>query len=280
MRKIEFFKMNGSGNDFILIDNRQNVVENIGLKIEEFVKRICKRGLSIGADGVILIENTNEPDCDFAWQFYNSDGSKASMCGNGSRCAVRFAYLKGIISDTKTTFLTGAGKIYGEIVGINTVKVQLTKPTDYKTIELDNQTMYFINTGVPHLVIFVDDLDAVDVAKLGAKYRYHEAFAPAGTNVNFVKILDNNTIAIRTYERGVESETLACGTGSTASSLISGLVSKANTPIEVHTRSGKVLKVYFQIKDIQSSEPIDIVFLEGDSMLSFVGTMIDEAWDY
>ena len=124
MRKIEFFKMNGSGNDFILIDNREHVVENIGLKTEEFVKRICKRGLSIGADGVILIENTDEPDCDFAWQFYNSDGSIASMCGNGSRCAVRFAYLKGIISDTKTTFLTGAGKIYGEIVGINTVKVQ------------------------------------------------------------------------------------------------------------------------------------------------------------
>ncbi|WP_291493891.1 diaminopimelate epimerase [Desulfurella sp.] len=280
MRKIEFFKMNGSGNDFILIDNREHVVENIGLKTEEFVKRICKRGLSIGADGVILIENTDEPDCDFAWQFYNSDGSIASMCGNGSRCAVRFAYLKGIISDTKTTFLTGAGKIYGEIVGINTVKVQLTRPTDYKTVELDNQTMYFINTGVPHLVIFVDDIEAVDVAKLGAKYRYHEIFAPAGTNVNFVKVLDDNTITIRTYERGVEAETLACGTGATASSLISGLTNKAISPVEVRTRSGKILKVYFQIKDAKSSEPIDMVFLEGDSMLSFVGTMIDEAWDY
>ncbi|MGC8502898.1 diaminopimelate epimerase [Desulfurella sp.] len=280
MRKIEFFKMNGSGNDFILIDNREHVVENIGLKIEDFVKRICKRGLSIGADGVILIENTDEPDCDFAWQFYNSDGSIASMCGNGSRCAVRFAYLKGIINDTKTTFLTGAGKIYGEIVGINTVKVQLTKPTDYKTVELDNQRMYFINTGVPHLVIFVDDIEAVDVEKLGAKYRYHEIFAPAGTNVNFVKVLDDNTIAIRTYERGVEAETLACGTGATASSLISGLTNKAISPVEVRTRSGKILKVYFQIKDNKSSEPIDMVFLEGDSMLSFVGTMIDEAWNY
>lgn len=280
MRKIEFFKMNGSGNDFILIDNRQNIVENIGLKIEDFVKRICKRGLSIGADGVILIENTNEPGCDFAWQFYNNDGSKASMCGNGSRCAVRFAYLKGIISDTKTTFLTGAGKIYGEIVGINTVKVQLTKPTNYKTVDLDNQTMYFINTGVPHLVIFVDDLESVDVAKLGAKYRYHEVFAPSGTNVNFVKVLDSNTIAIRTYERGVEAETLACGTGATASSLISGLTGKTNSPVEAYTRSGKILKVYFQVKDTKSSEPIEMVFLEGDSMLSFVGTMIDEAWDY
>jgi diaminopimelate epimerase len=280
MRKIEFFKMNGSGNDFIVIDNREKIVENIGFKTEEFVKRICKRGLSIGADGVILIENTDEPDCDFAWRFYNSDGSQASMCGNGSRCAVRFAYLKGIINDTKTVFLTGAGKIYGEIVGINTVKVQLTKPTDYKTINLDNQTMYFINTGVPHLVIFVDDLESVDVAGLGAKYRYHEAFAPAGTNVNFVNILDNNTIAIRTYERGVEAETLACGTGATASGLISGLIKNIQTPVEVQTRSGKILKIYFQIKNAQSSEPIDIVFLEGDSMLSFVGTMIDEAWDY
>lgn len=272
--------MNGSGNDFIVIDNREKIVENIGLKMEEFVKRICKRGLSIGADGVILIENTDEAGCDFAWRFYNSDGSQASMCGNGSRCAVRFAYLKGIINDTKTVFLTGAGKIYGEIVGINTVKVQLTKPTDYKTINLDNQTMYFINTGVPHLVIFVDDLENVDVNRLGAKYRYHEAFAPAGTNVNFVNILDNNTIAIRTYERGVEAETLACGTGATASGLISGLVKNVQTPVEVHTRSGKILKVYFQIKNEQSTEPIDIVFLEGDSMLSFVGTMIDEAWDY
>jgi len=280
MRKIEFFKMNGSGNDFIVIDNREKIVENIGIKTEEFVKRICKRGLSIGADGVILIENTDEAGCDFAWRFYNSDGSQASMCGNGSRCAVRFAYLKGIINDTKTVFLTGAGKIYGEIVGINTVKVQLIKPTDYKTINLDNQTMYFINTGVPHLVIFVDDLENVDVNKLGAKYRYHEAFAPAGTNVNFVNILDNNTIAIRTYERGVEAETLACGTGATASGLISGLVKNVQTPVEVETRSGKILKVYFQIKNEQSSEPIDIVFLEGDSMLSFVGTMIDEAWGY
>ena len=280
MRKIEFFKMNGSGNDFIVIDNREKIVENIGFKTEEFVKRICKRGLSIGADGVILIENTDEAGCDFAWRFYNSDGSQASMCGNGSRCAVRFAYLKGIINDTKTVFLTGAGKIYGEIVGINTVKVQLTKPTDYKTINLDNQTMYFINTGVPHLVIFVDDLESVDVAGLGAKYRYHEAFAPAGTNVNFVNILDNNTIAIRTYERGVEAETLACGTGATASGLISGLIKNIQTPVEVQTRSGKILKIYFQIKNAQSSEPIDIVFLEGDSMLSFVGTMIDEAWDY
>jgi len=280
MRKIEFFKMNGSGNDFIVIDNREKIVENIGFKTEEFVKRICKRGLSIGADGVILIENTDESGCDFAWRFYNSDGSQASMCGNGSRCAVRFAYLKGIINDTKTVFLTGAGKIYGEIVGINTVKVQLTKPTDYKTINLDNQTMYFINTGVPHLVIFVDDLESVDVAGLGAKYRYHEVFAPAGTNVNFVNILDNNTIAIRTYERGVEAETLACGTGATASGLISGLIKNIQTPVEVQTRSGKILKVYFQIKNAQSSEPIDIVFLEGDSMLSFVGTMIDEAWDY
>jgi diaminopimelate epimerase len=280
MRKIEFFKMNGSGNDFIVIDNREKIVENIGFKTEEFVKRICKRGLSIGADGVILIENTDEAGCDFAWRFYNSDGSQASMCGNGSRCAVRFAYLKGIINDTKTVFLTGAGKIYGEIVGINTVKVQLTKPTDYKTINLDNQTIYFINTGVPHLVIFVDDLESVDVAGLGAKYRYHEAFAPAGTNVNFVNILDNSTIAIRTYERGVEAETLACGTGATASGLISGLIKNIQTPVEVQTRSGKILKIYFQIKNAQSSEPIDIVFLEGDSMLSFVGTMIDEAWDY
>jgi diaminopimelate epimerase len=280
MRKIEFFKMNGSGNDFIVIYNREKIVENIGFKTEEFVKRICKRGLSIGADGVILIENTDEAGCDFAWRFYNSDGSQASMCGNGSRCAVRFAYLKGIINDTKTVFLTGAGKIYGEIVGINTVKVQLTKPTDYKTINLDNQTMYFINTGVPHLVIFVDDLESVDVAGLGAKYRYHEAFAPAGTNVNFVNILDNSTIAIRTYERGVEAETLACGTGATASGLISGLIKNIQTPVEVQTRSGKILKIYFQIKNAQSSEPIDIVFLEGDSMLSFVGTMIDEAWDY
>jgi diaminopimelate epimerase len=280
MRKIEFFKMNGSGNDFIVIDNREKIIENIGLKTEEFVKRICKRGLSIGADGVILIENTDEPGCDFAWRFYNSDGSQASMCGNGSRCAVRFAYLKGIINDTKTVFLTGAGKIYGEIVGINTVKVQLTKPTDYKTIQLDGQTMYFINTGVPHLVIFVDDLESVDVAGLGPKYRYHEAFAPAGTNVNFVNVLDNNTIAIRTYERGVEAETLACGTGATASGLISGLVKNVQAPVEVQTRSGKILKVYLQIKNAQSNEPIDTVFLEGDSMLSFVGTMIDEAWDY
>ncbi len=278
MKKIPFFKMNGSGNDFIIINNRENVVENtVDISIEEFVRRVCKRRESIGADGLILIEK--DDDCDFRWRFFNSDGSEVEMCGNGSRCAARFAFLNGIAS-LSMKFSTLAGVIEAEITGVNTVKVKLTNPKDYESeIKLEGIDMpaSFINTGVPHVVYFVDNIDIVNVKELGAKTRYHEYFGDEGTNVNFAEVVDESTIKIRTYERGVEDETLACGTGSTAAAVTAVLEGRCESPVDVVTKSGKILKVYVY-KD--GDDGVDRVYLEGDALLTYIGTMIDEAWNY
>ena len=277
MKKIPFFKMNGSGNDFIVINNRENIVGNtVDISIEEFVRRVCKRRESIGADGLILIEKDN--DYDFRWRFFNSDGSEVEMCGNGSRCAARFAFLNGIAS-LSMKFSTLAGVIEAEITGVNTVKVKLTNPKDYESkIKLEGIDMpaSFINTGVPHVVYFVDNIDIVNVKELGAKTRYHDYFGDEGTNVNFAEVVDENTIKIRTYERGVEDETLACGTGSTAAAVIAVLEGKCESPVDVVTRSGKILKVYVY----KNKDSVEKVYLEGDALLSYIGTMIDEAWNY
>ncbi len=278
MRKIPFFKMNGSGNDFIIIDNRENIVaKEIGkLPVENFVQKTCARGVSVGADGLILIENDEKYD--FRWKFFNNDGGEVEMCGNGSRCAARFAYLNQI-APLSMNFVTLAGAIHADITGKDTVKVQLTTPKDYKEIvnlsDVDLKGS-FINTGVPHVVFFVDDVDSIDIKNIGAKVRYHNDFKPAGTNVNFAQIIDKDTIKIRTYERGVEDETLACGTGSTAAALVAALKGYTNTTVSVQTKSNNILKVYADIKDSK----VEKVFLEGDAKLSYIGTMTEEAWSY
>jgi len=277
MKKIPFFKMNGSGNDFIIINNRKNIIEStIDMPVEDFVRKVCSRRESIGADGLILIEK--DENYDFRWRFFNNDGSEVEMCGNGSRCAARFAFLNGIVP-LKMKFLTLAGVIEAEITGINTVKVQLTKPKNYKeelTLEGIDLPASFIDTGVPHVVYFVKNVDEVNVREVGAKTRYHEYFKEEGTNANFAEVVNRNTIKIRTYERGVEDETLACGTGSTAAAVIGVLKGICDSPVAVITRSGKILKVYVY----RTGEEIDRVYLEGDAMLTYIGTMIDEAWNY
>jgi len=278
MKKIPFFKMNGSGNDFIIIDNRENTVaKEIGsIPIENFVQKACARGLSVGADGLILIENDEKYD--FKWKFFNSDGGEVEMCGNGSRCVARFAYLNQI-APLNMNFVTLAGVIHADITGKYTVKVQLTMPKDYEeTVNLSDVDLEgsFINTGVPHVVFFVDDVDNIDIKKIGAKVRYHDYFKPAGTNVNFAQIIDKDTIKIRTYERGVEDETLACGTGSTAAALVAALKGYTNSAVSVQTKSSNILKVYANIKD----NKVEKVFLEGDAKLSYIGTMAEEAWNY
>ena len=277
MKKIPFFKMNGSGNDFIIINNRKNIIEStIDMPVEDFVRKVCSRRESIGADGLILIEK--DENYDFRWRFFNNDGSEVEMCGNGSRCAARFAFLNGIVP-LKMKFLTLAGVIEAEITGINTVKVQLTKPKNYKeelTLEGIDLPASFIDTGVPHVVYFVKNVDEVDVKEIGAKTRYHEYFKEEGTNANFAEVVNRNTVKIRTYERGVEDETLACGTGSTAAAVIGVLKGICDSPVAVITRSGKILKVYVY----RTGGEIDRVYLEGDAMLTYIGTMIDEAWNY
>jgi diaminopimelate epimerase len=260
MEQITFFKMSGSGNDFIIVDNRSKVVAATDL--EHFITRVCRRKLSVGADGFILIENAE--NADFSWQFFNSDGSRAEMCGNGARCAARFAFLNGI-AGPDMTFGTDAGIVHAR-VDDDRAKVKVPDPTDLKTdytLKFQNSslTIASVNTGVPHVVIAVEDFDGVDVQQLGREIRYHQVFAPAGTNVNFVCPQAEGGIEIRTYERGVEGETLACGTGSIAAAIVAAYQTKIPSPVKVLTRSGEHLNIYYKEADGKFYD----VHLEGDA---------------
>ena len=275
---MDFWKLQGSGNDFVVIDDRDGKVEELlkefSLRKEEFVRRVCAFHTGVGADGLILIKNPVNPENSFRWEFFNSDGSEAEMCGNGSRCAVRFAYEKGI-ADKKVSFETLAGVIKAEVLDEGRrVKVQLTSPTEpiEKSLSTEEGRISgtFINTGVPHFVVPVEDIEKINVVKLGRTIRFHEEFKPKGTNVNFVQPIGEDTIKIRTYERGVESETLACGTGATASAIVSylkGLVKKK--PVKVITKSGEVLIIDF-------SEDLKEVFLNGPVKKVFEGRLSEE----
>lgn len=273
MVKIPFYKMSGSGNDFILIDNRDGILSGINLK--EFVSKVCAHRYSVGGDGLIVIEDSKVAD--FNCRLYNADGSRAEMSGNGSRCAARFAGLLGI-AKKEMAFETGAGILRAKVDGYH-VKVGFLPPKDLKlNIKIDIKgekfNGHFINTGVPHLVYFVDDLEHLDIIGIGRVTRYHDIFSPAGTNVDFIKIDSRDMIHIRTYERGVEDETLACGTGSVASAIIASLLRGVSPPVTVKTRSGKELIVYFRRDGDQFSD----ILLEGDAMVVYEGEMWEEAW--
>jgi diaminopimelate epimerase len=271
--KIPFMKMSGSGNDFILIDHRESFLDENHMK--EFTRKVCQRRISVGADGLILIERSEKAD--FKWRFFNADGSEAEMCGNGGRCAARFAWLKGI-AGSNLTFETLAGILSAEVDG-KRVKLELTKPHGLKldgTIHIEEKELTFsrINSGVPHAVIFSQDIERVDVVRMGRMIRYHPHFAPNGTNVNFVRLENGSRLSIRTYERGVEDETLACGTGAVASALIAALKGSVKSPVSIKTRGGEVLLVYFEIK----GEEVEKVFLEGDVHIIYEAEMWEEAY--
>jgi diaminopimelate epimerase len=270
---IEFYKMSGSGNDFILIDNRDGSLA-VG-DVVEFVKSVCERKISVGADGLFLIEKSDRVD--FRWRFYNADGSEAAMCGNGARCAARFAYLSGIAGE-RMSFETGAGIIDAEVRG-DIVKVRLTEPYALvmdDEIRIENTTLFVhsINTGVPHVVHFVRDPDDFDVFNTGRAIRRHEHYKPAGTNANFAAVLDNHTLRVRTYERGVEDETLACGTGSVASALIAARKGLVESPVDVRVQSGETLRIHFE----RTEEGFTKVYLEGNAKVVYQGMLWDEAW--
>jgi len=270
--KIPFFKMSGSGNDFIIIDNRAGRWSHLE---GAFVKAACARTTGIGADGLIFIEPSRT--CDFIWRFYNSDGSQAEMCGNGGRCAARFAVLRGIAGQS-LKFETIAGVVRAEVKGTR-VKIQLPPPASLelkRDIVVDGTPLlvHSVTVGVPHVVQFVEDIEAVAVKALGAKLRFHDMFKPAGTNVNFVITTARNTLKIRTYERGVEDETLACGTGSVASALVACVLGKASSPVSMHTRGGEVLTVYVE----ESNPPFRNVYLEGEATVVCEGDLWDEVY--
>jgi diaminopimelate epimerase len=261
---LEFTKMNGAGNDFVLIDNRS---QKIKLTRDQIV-RICDRHRGVGADGLALLVPCASGKADWAWDFYNNDGSDAAMCGNGARCFARFVE-KATGSNREFTFETGAGIIAASFEG-ERVTVSLTQPQDLKLEEKVNlssgtQPIHSLNTGVPHAVLFVPDADQAMVLELGREIRFHPHFAPKGTNVNFVQRLDAGSIRVRTYERGVEGETLACGTGVTAAALISAKLHQFSSPVKVQVQGGDLLEVSFkqangQFTDVKLTGPADFVF--------------------
>ncbi len=273
MKHIEFFKASGSGNDFIIIDNRNRIIDEKNLK--NFVVNVCRRKMSVGADGLILIEESGLVD--FKWRFFNSDGSQPEMCGNGARCAARFAYLNKI-AGSKMSFETIAGIVSAEVKN-DRVKIKMTDPSDLKTdyiLDLENGpiSLSSVNTGVPHVVIVALNLDDVEVVRLGREIRFHKRYAPSGTNVNFIHQQKDGMIAIRTYERGVEDETLACGTGSVAAAVVTAGKSGIKSPINVMTRSGNSLYIYFKEKEGKIYD----TYLEGDARIIYKGELWEDAW--
>ena len=273
MEPITFFKMSGSGNDFIIVDNRETVVKDTDLP--SFINRICRRKMSVGADGFILIESSDKAD--FKWRFFNSDGSNAEMCGNGARCAARFAYVNGIAGEN-LSFETEAGIVSGQVIG-DQAKVKMPDPVELRmdyNIELKNGlvTVCSVNTGVPHVVVMKDTIEDIDVFELGREIRYHEAFSPAGTNVNFICQQKQGQVAIRTYERGVENETLACGTGSIAAALVTSCKAKWQSPIKLLTRSGEPLTIHFK----KDGSIFSDIYLEGDARIIYSAQLGEDAW--
>jgi diaminopimelate epimerase len=273
MDQVPFAKMSGSGNDFILIDNRSRVLQES--KLAAFIAGVCRRRLSAGADGVILIEASETED--FRWRFFNSDASPAEMCGNGARCAARFAFLQGICG-ARLRFETGAGRVEAQVEGMR-VKVKMPDPQDLRLdlrVDLASGPLAVssVNTGVPHAVVLTDGVEGVDVAGLGREIRFHPQFAPAGTNADFICTESSGGIAIRTYERGVEGETLACGTGAVAGALVAAGKLGLGSPVSVRTAGGERLTVYFENR----SGDYRNVYQEGDARLIYTGVLHPEAW--
>jgi diaminopimelate epimerase len=260
---LSFTKMNGAGNDFVLLDNRSG---SLRLNSDE-IAFLCDRHRGIGGDGVLLLENAAN-GADFRMRYYNSDGGEAEMCGNGARCFARFANkVAGPFSDL--SFETPAGIIRAKLDG-SQVTVNLSPPhglTLNRKLQVHGKefTVHLLNTGVPHVVLIVDDLEATPVSELGKTIRHHEEFRPKGTNVNFVKPIGRGKIAIRTYERGVEAETLACGTGVTAAALIYSRLKSIESPIRIRVLGGDWLEVGFvnvgeDFRDVSLKGPADFAF--------------------
>jgi len=269
-KNVCFHKISAAGNDFVMVDNRK---KQFTRNIPELARKICHRKFSVGADGLILLEDSKSAD--FRMRYYNSDGSTAAMCGNGGRSIARFAHLLGAASK-KMTFETEAGLIKAEILGRN-VRLSLYEPREVRLdfplrVEKREFDVSFIDTGVPHTIVFLNNIEKVDVPSLGRMIRYHREFSPEGTNVDFVQKKDEHTILVRTYERGVEDETLACGTGVTASAIVAGLKKLVKPPVNCITKGGDTLTVSYAINDAADFlSPVSNVCLEGPAEVSFVG---------
>jgi diaminopimelate epimerase len=268
--KIWFTKMSGAGNDFVVIDNRSRQIRN-GPRAARI---LCDRRWGIGADGLLLLEKSRKAD--YRMMYYNADGSYGGMCGNGGRCIARYAVLNGIAS--RNHRLEALKHIYAARVEGSEVKLTMKEPVGLdlkRKIRLHGKpiNVSFVNTGSPHAVVFCDALGrgralrSIDVVDLGNEIRHHAAFKPSGTNANFVEQAGGNSIRVRTYERGVEAETMACGTGSIACAIVASRLWKLHPPIVVVPESGKKLRVDFN----DDGTRISNVRLSGPAVISFYG---------
>lgn len=263
--RIPFWKMHGASNDFILVDDR---ALSFPVSDSKWIAALCARRTGIGAEGLILIQPSRAAH--FRMRFFNPDGSEVEMCGNGARCVARLAFDLGV-APAQMQFETIAG-IVGASVRGEQVTLNMTEPKDWRlnrTIQLDNRTLsyHFVNSGVPHVVVRVENLDNTPVERWGRAIRYHADFAPAGTNANFVALAGPDLLRIRTYERGVEGETLACGTGIVASGLIAARLGWARLPVRLQAASGDILEVNGRL----SNDTITSVTLTGPAVHVFHG---------
>lgn len=267
MKGIEFYKMVASGNDFVVIDNRRKIISDP----IRWTREVCRPHRGVGADGVLLIEASKKAD--YKLRILNPDGSEAEACGNGFRCVALLGYEK-LGFPKRQHFETLSGVVEGEIKNGCRVRVRLMDPTEFRDqeqIEVGGRKLhyYFIRTGVPHVVIFVEGLSKIPVFEIGKAIRFHSTFQPAGTNVNFVEVKGTHAIEVRTYERGVEEETLACGTGSTASAIVSTRAGYIEPPVRVKTQGGEILTVDF----VRKGDAIQKVYLEGEAKFVFEGRL-------
>ncbi len=243
--RLEFVKMSGAGNDFIVLDNIDSSLDN--LITVELIKNLCTRCLSVGADG--LLELRSDPEYPFHMKYYNSNGRSAEMCGNGGRCIAGFAATKGIVPDNGVfRFRSDAGVLSAEITGPDSVKLWMTDPEIHyfdRYIDLESTALRlsFLNTGVPHAVVILDGSEDISFSVHAPKIRKHKLFGKTGANVDFVWITGDSELEMRTWERGVERETMACGTGAVASAICAASTHGMDLPIDITVRSGRKLKV-------------------------------------
>jgi diaminopimelate epimerase len=255
--QLKFYKYQGTGNDFVMIDNRQNFFPKNDTKL---IERLCNRRFGIGADGLILFENDNTTD--FRMVYYNSDGNESSMCGNGGRCLVAFAKSLNVINN-EATFIATDGLHHATIDKTGIVSLQMK---DVDEVKIDTEYV-FLNTGSPHHVTLVNDLEHYNVKENGAEIRYSDLYGKVGSNVNFVNQISDNHFRLRTYERGVEDETLSCGTGATATAIAMNVIGKTNSnSIDINVTGGN-LKVTFEKTD----KGFEKVFLIGPATFVFEG---------
>ena len=259
--------MHGAGNDFILVDDRN---ETFPVSDNKWIEKICARKTGVGSEGLILIQPSKKAD--FRMRFFNPDGGEVDMCGNGARCSAKLALEIGA-AGKKMTIETAAGILPAEALD-DSIRVQMPEPAGWKMnnslkVDTENILYHFVNTGVPHAVVEVENINKCNVLKLGSGIRYHEAFQPAGTNADFITATGSHSLRVRTYERGVEAETLACGTGIVAAALVAARLGRVKPPVEITAMSGDVLTVNFKY----IGEDVENVTLLGPAEHVFQGTM-------